>query len=444
MQLKKIFSLFLIAIVFNFILTNCKKDEGPTDSTTGGGQTGQGVINSLGSGQVSTTDGFKINVIPGAVPANQSGSSASVTFSIETKVTPTKALPSTATVRSDFVKLGPDGFVFRWPVKVTIPFTGADASDIKVLYLNTLLDKWVIIPANEIDNTAKTVSVDVLSLGYFCAATISSGFNKISAEDSDGGFEFATSDNSYYYTLTVGGVTNWKYPSQAAWYTNIVGSSGSTGSQPTGGPRPPTHIHLPQATYTIWVARTTPGTLSTLPKVEFYSQPVTGTIAQPVTYSGPLSTGQGWTSLGFPSGGSWSETRPANWGTPTVTYGTGDFQATLTWVNNSDKATDIDLHLYGPNNMHVYYSGLTSSDGSLQLDRDWQRAYGNAIENIYSLSTMPSGQYTVKVNLYVGVPNNFSVRIVRFGTVRTFTGSVSTANSGNNPDNMVTVDTFTK
>ncbi|MBA4316982.1 MAG: hypothetical protein C0412_01135 [Flavobacterium sp.] len=447
MQLKKIFSLFLIAIVFNLILTNCKKDDSPTDSTEG--QTGQGVITSLGSGQVSTSDGFKINVIPGAVPANQSGASASVTFSIETKVTPTKALPSTATVRSDFVKLGPDGFVFRWPVKVTIPFTGADASDIKVLYLNTLLDKWVIIPANEIDNTAKTVSVDVLSLGYFCAATISSGFNKISAEDSDGGFEFATSDNTYYYTLTVGGVTNWKYPSQTAWYSNIIGSSGSTGSQPTGGPRPPTHIHLPQATYTIWVARTTPGTLSTLPKVEFYSQPVTGTIAQPVTYSGPLSTGQGWTSLGFPSGGSWSETRPANWGTPTVTYGTGDFQATLTWVNSPSANSDVDLHLIGPNSMHVFYRAKTSSDGSLQLDVDKQRSNSGitetATENIYSLSTMPSGQYKVYVNLYVGAANNFNVRIVRFGTVKTFTGTVSTQYTGDDPGStMVLVDTFTK
>lgn len=444
MQLKKLFSLFLIAIVFNFLLTNCKKDDGPSDSNDGTGKTGQATITSLNSGSVTTSDGYKLNVIPGTVPANQSGSSASVTFSIETKVTPTKELPSTATKRSDFIKVGPDGFAFRWPVKITIPFSGAEATDIKLLYLDPLLDKWRIIPANEIDNNAKTISADVIYLGYFCAATISSSFAKTMADDSDGGFEF-TGDSEYYYTLTVKSVSNWKYPSQAAWYTNMVGSSGSTGSTSTGGPKPPTHIHLAQATYEIWISRTKPGTMSTMPVLETYTVPSTGTISGPVTYTSALSSGQGWTTLGMPSGGSWVEGPPNSWPTPTITYGTGDFQATLTWVTQSGKSSDIDLHLYGPSEMHVYWSNKTSSDGSLQLDRDWlQSPYGNAVENIYSLNTMPAGQYILRVNLYSGSANTFSVRVVRFGTVKTFTGTVSTTNSSQVLENMITVDTFTK
>jgi hypothetical protein len=443
MQSRKILSLFLIAIVFNFLLTNCKKDDGPTDSGTGGPQTGQAKISSLESGSVSTSDGFKLNVIPGTVPANSTGASANVTFSIETKVTPTKELPATATRRSDFIKTGPDGFAFRWPVKITIPFSGADASEVKLLYLDPLLDKWRIIPANEIDNTAKTISADVIYLGYFCAATVTSSFSKASADDSDGGFEF-TGDPTYYYTLTVASVSNWKYSSQAAWYSNILGASGSTGSYPTGGPLAVTHIHLPQASYQIWISRTKPGTLSTLPVLETYSVPATGTISGPVTYTGPLSTGQGWTTLSMPGSGAWVAGSPANWPLPTTTYGTGDFQATLTWINNSTKATDIDLHLFGPNNLHVYWSSKTSSDGSLQLDRDWRGEYGNAIENIYSLSTMPSGQYTIRVNLYSGSANNYGVRIVRFGTVKTYTGTLTTSNSAEVVDNMITLETFTK
>lgn len=445
MQLKKVFTLFLMAVVFNLLLLNCKKSEdNPAESTGGTPENKVAQITSLGFGTVTTTAGHQVTVIPGAVPANSTGGTGTVSFSIETNVTPPTLLPATATLRSDYIKVGPDGFNFRWPIKVKIPYNNADAADVKILYLDLSLNKWRIIPANEIDATAKTISVDVLTLGYFCAATITSGFSKPTADDSDGGFEFATSDNTYYYTLTVGSVTSWKYPSQAAWYTNIVGSSGSTGSYPAGGPKPPTHIHLPQATYQIWVTRTTPGTLSTLPKVEYYTQPVSGTINQPVTYSGPLSTGQGWTSLGFPSGGSWVEGRPANWLQPTVTYGTGEFQATLTWVNATGADTDIDLHMYGPNNVHVYYNYKTSADGSLQLDRDWQREYGSAVENIYSISTMPAGTYSVYVNLYVGDTHDYSVRIIRAGSVHTYTGSVSTANSGNDQTKMVLITTFTK
>lgn len=447
MQFKRILSMLVILVAFNFFLSGCKKDSGSTDTDTGGGsgETGIATITSLGSGGITTTSGYKLNVIPGTVPANNSGTSASVAFSIETKVTPTKELPSTATRVSDFIKAGPEGFSFRWPVKITIPYSSStDAQAVRILYYNALLDKWVIVPANEIDNTNHTISTDVINLGYFCAATISSSFSKPASDDADGGFEFQ-GDNTYYYTLTVATVSNWKYPSQAAWYPNLIGASGSTGSYPAGGPLPITHIHLAQATYQIWVSRTKPGTLSTLPVIETYTVPATGTIGQPVYYNGPLTNGNGWTGLSMPSGGSWVEGTPDNWPAPTVTYGTGEFQATLTWVNTSNKYTDIDLHLYGPNSMHVYYGNTTSSDGTCQLDRDWRSEYGNAVENIYSLSTMPSGTYTIRVNLYSGIPNNYSVRVIWKGSVKTYTGSVSTANPSNTESQMITIpDTFTK
>jgi uncharacterized protein YfaP (DUF2135 family) len=109
-----------------------------------------------------------------------------------------------------------------------------------------------------------------------------------------------------------------------------------------------------------------------------------------------------------------------------VTYGTGAFQATLTWVNNASHTTDVDLHLYGPNNMHVYYNAKVSPDSSFQLDRDWIRQAGNATENIFSTrSAIPTGSYKVTVKHFSGDPTNYNVRILRSGGVRTYSGSAS-------------------
>ena len=93
--------------------------------------------------------------------------------------------------------------------------------------------------------------------------------------------------------------------------------------------------------------------------------------------------------------------------------------------------------------MHVYWSAKNASDGTLQLDRDWRSTTGNAVENIYSLKTMTKGTYTVKVNLYSGSTTSYSVRIIRGGTVKTFTGTVSTVNGTEDSSKMLTIDSFT-
>lgn len=433
----------VVLLALSLLFTYCKKSEDVTEPEEVGTESVIQVINSTSGGSATTPSGYGISVIQGSVPPNQQGSSANVTFSIESPSTPPKPIPSSATAKSDIIRVGPEGFAFRWPIKLKIPYKDAEADQIKVLFFDPVQDNWRIVPASKIDNASKIVEVDVLNLGYFAAATVTSNFpNKINASDSDGGFEYG-GEAGYYYTLTVKSVSNFKYPYQAAWYgSSIVGASGSSGSGPTGGPLSPTRVHLSQATYEIWISRTQPGTLSQLPKLYTYTIPATGTISQPVTYSGVLSTGQGWTPLYLPGGGTWREGSPDNWPAPTSTYGTGQFQATLNWVNNSSKRSDIDLHLFGPNNMHVYYGSSKSSDGSLELDRDWMEELGNAVENIYSLSSLPKGDYIIRVNLYSGNPNSYSVRIIRGGSVKTYTGSLSTTNSADNTDKMITIDSF--
>ena len=432
-----LFTLFAI-----FLSSSCKKEDTPTEPVPAQNETAITVVGSTGFGTVTTPSGYGVQIIPGAVPPNAQGGNANITFSIESPSTPPKPMSSFAQVKSGIFKVGPDGFSFRWPIKVIIPFKNAEADQVHAVYFDPLLDTWKVVPASKIDNTTKKMEIDVLNLGYFAAAVVSQGFPKTNAVDSDGGFEFS-GESGYYYTLTVRSVSNYKYPYQAAWYGNPVGNSGSSGSSPTGGPVQPTRIHLAQATYEIWISRTIPGTLSTLPKLFTYTIPATGTISQPVTYTGPLSTGSGWTSLGLPGGGSWLEGSPSSWPAPTSTYGTGEFQATLTWINTSSKSSDVDLHLYGPNNIHVYYDSKNAADGTLQLDRDWRSTSGNAVENIYSLKTMTKGSYTIKVNLYSGVTTSYSVRIIRGGTVKTYTGTVSTLNSGDDSAKMITIDSFT-
>ncbi len=442
--MKKIFTLFFILSLL-MIFTTCKKSEDNPTEPTPTNESATGTVSSTGNGSIKTNSGYEIYVIAGTVPQNQNGQSAEVTFSIETPVTPPKEVSASVEKRGEYTQLGPEGFYFRWPVRVVFPYKNTtDPSELKLLHYDGIAESWEIVPISMVDKDKKIVGADVLELGYYLVAKVGQNPPKTMADDSDGGFEFQGESN-YYYTLTVASVTNFKYAWQAAaWYSgNIVGSSGSTGSYPTGGPKPPTHIHLVQATYQIWITRTTPGTLSTLPQIYTYSVPATGTISQPVTYSGPLSSGEGWTTLSMPGGGQWIEGTPQGWPVPTVTYGTGQFQATLTWVNNSSHSTDVDLHLFGPNNMHVYYSTPTSTEGSLALDRDWRYVYGNATENIYSTGTMPTGSYTVKVNLYGGDAVDFSVRIIKKGTTKSYSGRVTTVNSGDDEAKMITVDTFT-
>ncbi|MFH0992641.1 MAG: hypothetical protein V1799_21805 [bacterium] len=440
--MKKLVTICLIfLLLFLGWIGGCKKNVTEPEAEPQP-ESGIVTVGSTGSGTVTTKSGHTISVIPGSVPATQAGGIANVTFSIESPVIPPKPLSAGATGVSDVIRVGPEGFSFRWPIKITIPFKNADASEVRLLYFDAGQDRWRVTPASAIDNTRKIISVDVMTLGYFAAAKLSQSFSKGTDSDADGGFEF-TSESGWYYTLTVKSVTNFKYAYQASWYgTSLVGSSGASGSSPTGTPLQPTHIHLPQATYEIWVSRTKPGTLSELPKLYTYTLPGTGTISQSVTYS-TLSTGSGWSSLSLPGGGSWREGSPINWPAPTSTYGTGEFQATLTWINSNSKHTDLDLHLYGPNNIHVFFGAERTSDGTLELDRDWMEEIGNAVENIYSLKKMPSGTYTVRVNLYSGNPNGYSVRIVRFGGVKTYTGSLSTVNDSNSLDKMVIIETFT-
>lgn len=442
--MKNLHRFTILIVILSLLFVSCKKEDSPTEPGDENPTSESEVmtVSSTGFGEVSVPSGVTVSVIPGAVPTNNQGSSGNISFSIETPVTPPAPLSSSYSLVGNYAQLGPVGFNFRWPITIKLPYpAGTDVSSIFIVHYDSYDEKWVIIPSSGVEFSNNLITATAIELGYYAVAT-ASGFGKIISERSAGGFTY-NGEFGNYYTLTVASVSNFKYPDQQSWYGgSIVGRTGGNGTTPTGTPTQPTRIMLPQAEYQIWVTKTIPGTLSTLPQIFTYSIPAIGTISGPVTYSTMFSTGDGWVPIDLPGGGSWVEGRPNGWAAETSTYGTGEMQITLTWVNNNSRQTDVDLHLYGPNDVHVYYSN--EQEGGFELDRDWLEDLGNATENIYSISTIPSGEYIIRVNLFSGDQTSYNVRVIQGSSVRNYSGQVTTENSGNDPNSMVTIETFNK
>ena len=230
-----------------------------------------------------------------------------------------------------------------------------------------------------------------------------------------------------WYTITIATATL-TFPSQAAWYSNgtPVGTNYASGSDPTGmTPINPCRAIIAQGIYTVWITKTT--RMGYTFTTETYSIPAPVTVSNPLIWDG-WGSSTGYVDIVLPGGGTWVAGYPTNWPPPTVSYGTGAFQSTLTWVNPSGSTVDLDLHLYGPNSMHVYYGAKVFGDSIFVLDRDWTHPTGNAIENIYNAKgTMPSGTYQVKVNYYSGsTTKQFNCRVIlNSNVIASYSGSLT-------------------
>lgn len=389
-----------------------------------------GIINTTDYGDISTSSGEGIKTVPGAVPKNENGENANVSFSIETHVDEPKRLNSGATFKAPLVKFGPENFNFAWPIQLSLPYPSElNPDDLTVMYYDNIKENWQIIPKSGIDTENKLIIFNSINLGIFGLAQLTSEYR--SYEWLSGAFKYYGS-NQYFYTLTVASVSNFKYEFQDN--INVVGRKASTGIA-FSNPLSYTYMFLPQATYQIWVTRQKAGTWTSPPGPhQTYSLPAEGILTEAClnnvaggSIAGGMESWHPFVNLNLPSGGNWVDGLPNSWPDPTVTYGTGDFQATLNWENNNDKSSDLDLHLYGPNDIHIYYFHKTSTDGSVRLDRDWREGNGNAIENIYSTGDMPPGNYEIKVVLYSGAATNFNVRIINGGNVINIQGSLTTA-----------------
>ncbi len=443
----KLFTVPLLII----LMIGCTETNNPSDNTKNQSATKQ--MSNSTAGSVSTDSGYELKVPAGAIPDTKSGQDASVTFSVEEISTPPKPLPGDLPISGKFIRFGPEGFVFAIPVKVMFPAKESDdISGLAIAYFNQGTEEWEIKPISEIDQVNFKVGTDVLQLGVFALVkpqrpgnTFAKKGNEIlegTCPSCDGGVKLntpGTFGSGTYYALTIKSVIM-KFPWGAAYYSNLVGNVAITPSNVTGSyPNHPLKWILPQGQYEFWVSALVPD--GNTKKWNTYSVPIPVKVDRQVWWDSWSSPGNGYYNIedNWVGGGTWLPQRPEGMPEPTKSVGTGDFQATLSWFNSSASNTDLDLHLFGPNNLHVYWELDKSTDGTIELDQDWIDDNGNAIENIYTVkSDFPKGNYRVEVNHYYGaIPKNFNVRIIRNGTVTTFSGKMTSI------DQTIVISNFT-
>jgi hypothetical protein len=437
--------IYFVAL-FSISFLSCNLDWFDKDPTDEEPQSELQKFSSTDYGSVEASSGESISVVPGTVPTDGQGNVAEVTFTIETNVAAPQALRNGGTFVGNLVKFGPEYFTFNWPVTLAIPYDDAqNPHELYVMGYDYGEEKWIVFPKVGIDAESKKIYFNSKQLGVFGLAELSEDFRDL--DWADGGIRFSESSREYFYTISIAERTNMKYPQQLNWSGAaadrcILGSTGSQNNKPLAT----TWVYAFQADYKLWITRQKVGSFGQLPgPLETYSIPVSCSLTEPCVCNLSATTFPNqdlcspWVTITLPSGGTWQEGTGSIpcWGAPTVTYGTGDFQATLNWINNNSHSTDLDLHLYGPNGIHVYYDAQVSSDGSIALDRDWLSYPGNATENIYSLKDMPAGSYEIKVKLYGGDPVSFNVRVIRYGQVKNYSGHLQSE------DEEVVVDSFT-
>lgn len=423
---------------------------------------GEFVSDSAG-GLVSTSAGHQLAIPPGAIPSRADGSPATVNFSIESGVPLPAPLPSGFSQLGSTTKFGPDGFNFAWPLATALPLPEGNTlfSSPSSMRYDAGQNQWVRQPGvsyNLGPNDQLLSAIDApYNLGYATLALLNASTaiaETAEYQGYDGAFRWITNSCpqgtnaiqpcSYYFVVTSFVA---KYPDQqfpinpdyppifrTGWDSTGRPAGNSAGSLNPSTPASSTLFHLTQGQWTFCITASEyviPGGTLPLPGKWVYSKPITVNINAQSTYDQV----RGWSNIfRLPESeirldaANWHEPsaervcpNPAN-PNPTRPVGTGDFQATLTWVNTESSMADVDLHLEGPNGIHVYYGETKSPDGSLELDRDWMYGLGNAVENIYSLGPMPSGEYKLYVMLYRGEPKNYSVRVLQQGQVQTYSG----------------------
>ena len=118
---------------------------------------------------------------------------------------------------------------------------------------------------------------------------------------------------------------------------------------------------------------------------------------------------------------------------PPKIVGSGSITVTLTW--NLGGKNDIDLHVFEPNNRHVYFSDKTGSSGYLDVDN----TDGFGPEHYYTdCNKLQVGEYLVGVNYFKdhsspSRPVTATVTISTPGSTRTFTTKLDNANGSSNP-----------
>lgn len=355
---------------------------------------------------VLSGSGYTMTIPMGSVPPSSNGSAGRVAFSISPVSELPAPLPDNAVLvpGTSAVKIEPFAFTFATPLTIQFDFPGTASGRNAMLHYNEEYGRWENVPYSNLRNGTATISV--IELGYF--AHVQYPENK-----QYGGIKVLSEglDPSYCY------------------YLNIISENSQIKRIAFGNNSQPVYMaNLPIGSYTIQLAREHRNGLSSQSESIEYTYPQTVNVRSTlVPGNGGYETYLGWTVVSANSL-SWNVGRPSAWGSETTTYGTGTFQATLTWINgNNSGSTDYDLHLFGPNSVHVFFSN--KNEGGFELDRDWLTESGNAIENIYTVSeNIPTGEYQIKVHHFSGsLGKRYNCRVILNGVViKSVSGFIST------------------
>jgi len=392
-------------------------------------------------GIVTTPGGARLEIPAGAVPPTDAGEQGAMVFSIQAEPDQAMELPGDLNGLGPVYRLGPEGFTFALPVKLTMPIPeGVDPSSVTGATFYDVVDgTWKLMPA-AVDVEARAVSVDTTHFSLWGLWGPSNSAD--SWRSQNGGW--IEVNNGYRRGSTYPGGRS--LPA-SSWYGVCIQSWTADDPAVARSWTPPFQWKITvhdQGTQRFWM----PAGQYTL--VEFFGQseinnspmyiPEYYTIWRPVGTYG-LAPGQ---TIEFqaPSDTSdpeFSRGSPPCWGEVTTSVGTGDVQVTLTWHAEAD----IDLHVIDPSGDEVYYGNeIIPSGGELDRDNFCSNFIMGRPENVFWPSgEAPSGSYTVKVHYFSDCNDagavEWTVRTVVMGQVNTYSGTL-----GGDGDEQV-VTTFT-
>ncbi len=424
MRAKYYLLLILVIPALLVYFNSCGNDTTVTPEENGTGTTQS--LTSNDQGNISF-DGFRMVFPVGTVPTQTNGSAGTVVFSLNSSSSiPTglPSLPSGYTQIGKFLQAGPENFNFSSTIRVYLP-AGSESSPTNLQVMGYFPEEngWKLIPPNfGTESGSHFLMVDVLKLGYF--VIVKTPVMDNSSFSPQGGVQWCSNDGLTFIILTVKSASFADPGIGALIAGGMIGRTFISPNIP-GSVFPSDYCRgiVPLGTYEFWVSTRSFNSND----IQTYSLPVSVTVTNSLNW--PLgwiyTAADGWTIFGctLPQGGTWVPGRPTNWPPATVPFGSGTVQATLTWTNGSGTEADMDLHLYGPNNLHISWQNTTSAN--FALDRDWQSQDGAAIENIFSTTTtVPAGTYRVNVDHFSGAAKSFNCRVIVNGNVTNYSGNL--------------------
>jgi hypothetical protein len=385
--------------------------DGPTGAVT------SEVIRTDESGTVEDPYGAKIDVPEGAVPRNLAGQEGEMLFTME-RGTPTDfgvgsvPPPSGMSSEGDVYEMGPSGFTFNHPVRVTLPLPpGFDPQTHNAMLgrYDPATGKWVVVGG--IGESGDEISADVyhLSLYRIFSVPVSTTawgavkFNRLGGYSAD----FCIENYTLKYPEEDG---DWFIPPQHTCYVPSLGATGYGN---------PIRWSLPQGGYTVGV--TEYGTLCPSGSCEVLGHYfIEFIIDAPSQYPNYAANEVSWRQPEYLPG------RAPCRGAPTPSVGVGSINVRLEW----SAYCDLDLWVVDPNGEKIYWWNTSSSSGG-QLDLD--NYCGDFVmgrpENIYWSSNPPYGTYKIYVDYYedcggTGIVSYKVTWLVR-GTAYTKSGTIS-------------------